>query len=479
MPEILNIAIVILIALLSWWAAFHALLYKREPRAAFGWIAVTLLFPVFGPLLYFIFGINRVRTRGRELGRMLSLNLRIGFERAETHLEELIPPSRVPEQFLPIARLSDTVTNRPLLPGNRIEPLENGEQTFPAMIEAIESAGKRIFLTTYILETNRSGRTIIEALGRASGRGLDVRVILDGVGELYSWPPAGRLLRRAKVPFARFLPPRLVPPSLHINLRNHRKLLIVDGQTGFTGGMNIGDRHLAADTANPSRVEDLHFRVRGPVLAQMEQVFLADWGFCTRTAPTPVRENVDLHPGEALCRTVVDGPDEDMDRLALILVGAVSMARERVYLMTPYFLPSRELIGALQSAALRGVDVKVVLPRKNNLPYIKWAGENMLWELLKYGVRVFYQPPPFVHTKLFLIDGFYAVVGSANIDPRSLRLNFELALEVFDEPFNADLAHRFLLAVSRSSERTMADVDGRSLPVRVRDSLCWLFSPYL
>jgi cardiolipin synthase A/B len=479
MPEFLNVAFLILIAILSWWAALHALLYKRDPRAALGWIAVSLVFPFFGPLLYYLFGINRVRTKGLELGRRLTLNLRFGFERAETHLEELIPPSEVPEQYLPIARLSDAVTNRPLLPGNVIEPLQNGEETFPAMIEAIEAAGQRVYLTTYILETNRTGRQIIKSLGRAADRGVDVRVIVDGVGELYSWPRARTLLRRTNVQWAIFLPPRLIPPSLHINLRNHRKLLIVDGRIGFTGGMNIGDRNLAADLSNPARVEDLHFRVHGPVLAQMEQVFLADWSFCSGSSPPPIEENVELHTGGALCRTLVDGPNEDLDRLAMILVGSVSMARKRVYLMTPYFLPSRELIGALQSAVLRGIDVKIVLPWKNNLPYIKWAGENMLWELLQYGVRVYYQPPPFVHSKLFLVDDYYTVIGSANIDPRSLRLNFEMALEIYDQAFNADLSQRFLQAVSRSRERTLAEVDGRSYPVRIRDSLCWLFSPYL
>jgi cardiolipin synthase A/B len=477
--QFLNIAFLVLLALLSWWAALHALLFKRDPRAALGWIAVSLVFPLFGPMLYYLFGINRVRTRGRELGRGLTVNLRIGFERAETHLEEIIPPSEVPEQYQPIARLSDAVTNRPLLPGNRVEPLQNGEETFPAMIEAIEAARLRVYLTTYILETNRTGKRIIESLARAVERGVDVRVIIDGVGEFYSWPRAGRLLRKANVPLAIFLPPRLIPPSLHINLRNHRKLLIVDGRIGFTGGMNLGDRHLAADLNNPSRVEDLHFRIHGPVVAQMEQVFLADWSFCAGSSSPAIEENIELHPGAALCRTLVDGPNEDMDRLAMILVGSVSMARKRVFLMTPYFLPSRELIGALQSAALRGVDVRVVLPWKNNLPYIKWAGENMLWELLQYNVRVYYQPPPFVHTKLFLVDDFYSVIGSANIDPRSLRLNFEMSLEIFDQAINADLTERFMSAVSISRERTLEEVDGRSLPVRFRDSLCWLFTPYL
>jgi cardiolipin synthase len=175
----------------------------------------------------------------------------------------------------------------------------------------------------------------------------------------------------------------------------------------------------------------------------------------------------------------MDGPNEDPDKLAMILVAAFGLARRKVMVMTPYFLPSRELIGAMQAAALRGVEVTVVLPVKNNLPFVHWATRNMLWELLQRGVRIFYQPPPFVHTKLFLMDDCYALVGSANIDPRSLRLNFEFALEVFDPDFCEVLQSHFEEARRRSREVTLQEVDSRPFPARTRDALAWLFTPYL
>jgi cardiolipin synthase len=329
------------------------------------------------------------------------------------------------------------------------------------------------------MDSDKTGRAFIAALSDAVGRGVDVRVILDGVGEYYSFPRAGTLLKRAGVPVARFLPPKLLPPSLFINLRNHCKILVADGKVGFTGGMNIGDRHLAGDLSDASRVQDIHFRVRGPVVSQMEQVFLAHWSFCTGTqTPCPFEGGGDKE-GDALCRLVVDGPNDDMDRLTVVFMGAVAAARHRVFIMTPYFLPSRDFIGALQTAALRGVDVRVILPSKSNLPYVKWASDNMLWQLLQQDVRVYYQPPPFVHSKLFLVDDFYAVVGSANLDPRSLRLNFELVLEIFDPALNKSLADRFMQALTKSRETSLAEMDGRPLLVQIRDSLCWLFSPYL
>ncbi|MBI5552805.1 MAG: PLDc N-terminal domain-containing protein [Desulfobacterales bacterium] len=467
------------ILLFSWASALHALLYKRDSRAALAWIVVCVMFPPFGALFYFLFGINRVRTHGRRLGGPLTLLLHMGTEAAEEGLVPAIPPSAVPAAFQPIANLSDRITRQPLLGGNRVEPLSNGEEAFPAMLAAIGRARQSIYLSTYIFETNATGKKFIAALGAAVARGVDVRVILDGVGEYYSFPKAGWLLKRAKVPVARFFPPRVLPPSFFINLRNHRKILVVDGVEGFTGGMNIGDRHLAADSTKAERVEDLHFRVAGPVVAQMEQIFLADWILCMgREEPLPVRSG-ELRRGDAYCRAIADGPNDDIDKMAMILVGAAAAARERIFIMTPYFLPNRELVGALQSAALRGVVVRILLPAKNNLPFVKWASDNMLWELLQHGVRIAYQPPPFVHTKLFLVDDIYTIMGSANIDPRSLRLNFEMVMEIFDPALSQNLRARFVQALARSRETSLAEMDGRSLAVRIRDALCWLFTPYL
>jgi len=242
--------------------------------------------------------------------------------------------------------------------------------------------------------------------------------------------------------------------------------------------MNIGDRHLAAPRNNPHLVVDANFRITGPVVAQLQRVFLEDWSFATGD------ERADLfadlrETGGARCRTIVEGPNEDLDKLLVVLVGAVSAARHKVAIMTPYFIPPRELVGALQAAALRGVSVSVVLPGKNNLPPVRWASCNMLWEILQRGVRVFEQPPPFAHTKLFLVDDHYVHVGSANMDPRSLRLKFEMVVEVYDREFAATVGRHFENVQGRSREVTLEEVDSRSPAVCLRDGLAWLFSPYL
>jgi cardiolipin synthase len=219
--------------------------------------------------------------------------------------------------------------------------------------------------------------------------------------------------------------------------------------------------------------------VTGSVVAQIEEVFIRDWEFATGEELESSPGSSDDNTGDAMCRAIVDGPNEDIDKLAMILIGAVSAAQHSVFIMTPYFLPSRELVSALQAAALRGVDVCVILPGKNNQPLAHWATRNMLWELLHWGVKVYYQPPPFVHSKLFVVDSHYVQVGTANIDPRSLRLNFELALEIYDKPFAAFISDHFDRVRAGSHALSLQEVDGRPLPARLRDAVAWLFSPYL
>jgi cardiolipin synthase A/B len=445
-------------------ASGHALLYKRRPQSAFGWIALCFTLPLAGAALYYVFGINRVKTRARKL--------------LTRHPVEVCPTDYVgapPPGFEPLGRLGHAITHLPLTTGNEVGVLHNGEQTFPAMLAAIRGATRRVFMSTYIFDTGPLGREFIAALADAAARGVDVRVLVDGIGELYSLPRAGALLRRQGVRVARFLPPRVWPPLFSVNLRNHRKILVVDGWIGFTGGANIRESYLVDDG---HRIVDLHVRLAGPVVAQIEAVFLRDWQFVTGESAAASPTHAEL-PGRAECRAIADGPERSHDRLTELLVGAIAAARRRVAIMTPYFLPPRELIAPLQAASLEGVDVAVILPALNNLPYVHRATRHMLWEMLERGVRFYYQPGPFVHSKLFYVDDDYAQVGSANLDPRSLRLNFEMNVEIYDRAFVAQLCAHFETVRARSTRITTQLVDGRPLRTKLVDGAAWLFSPYL
>ncbi|MBN1906652.1 MAG: cardiolipin synthase [Deltaproteobacteria bacterium] len=465
----------LIITLLSAW---HALLYKRDPRASLGWLAVIFMFPVFGYILYFLFGINRIRTRARILTGKIPIT---GFLRLEPVSETVRLPHSLailPQGCAEIATIADSITGIPLTSGNRIDILHNGDNAYPLMLDAIENAERSLFLSTYIFKTDSTGREFIERLSKAKERGVDVKVIIDGIGEYYSFPFAGRLLKKRRIEYARYIPPALFPPSIHINLRNHRKILVADSKIAFTGGINIGSYNLVNDHDNRKKVIDVHFRIDGPVVLQIEKVFIEDWKFITG-------QDIEAEPYEdaykegARCRVISEGPDEDFNKLATIITGAISSAKKRIMIMTPYFLPNREMISALQTASLKGVEVSILLPEKNNLPYVHWATRNMLWELLIRGVKVYYEPPPFVHTKLFVVDDSYAMIGTANMDARSLRLNFELAVEVYDMAFTGKISGHIIDRIKVSREATLAEMDSRPLAVRTRDAIAWLFYPYL
>lgn len=469
--------VIVAIAVISVVSACHALLMKRDPRSALGWIVVSLTMPIFGPFLYWSMGINRIRLKAQqwqESGRRLAGRDDFRARHAQEAAISLPPGA---EHLDELRRLADRVVSSPLLAGNRVTPLENGEGAYPAMLEAIGGARESIHLSTYIFDADGTGRRFVDALKAAADRGVEVRVIIDGLGEKYSIPRARTLLIGSPVKVGRFLPLR---QGGYLNLRNHRKILVIDGHTAFSGGMNIGDRHLVERAEGPAPVADMHFKVEGAVVADLQRVFLEDWYFVTgelldfgRYFPVPEPA------GAALARAIADGPDKELRKLHWIIMGALSCARRKVRIMTPYFIPDRPLVSALVTCALRGVEVTLVLPARNNLPYVHWATGAYLWELLQQGIRVFYQPPPFVHTKLFLVDGTWSLIGSANLDPRSLRLNFEFDIEVYDREFADMLGGRFERVLALSREVTLAEMDGRPLPVKLRDGAAKLFSPYL
>lgn len=460
--------------------AGHAVVYKRDPRAALAWLIAGLTLPILGPALYLLFGINRIhrRAKGWKRARARAAGSPEHEFPARAQLRDLraLGAGHLKELF----ELGSRLTQRPAVLGNRVEPLHDGEQAYPAMLAAIRSAERSVTVCSYIFDADETGRQFVDALADAHRRGVQVRALLDGMGERYSRTPISRWLAAAGVPWARFLPVRSAWPGSHINLRNHRKLLVVDGKVAFAGGMNISNRHLVARSENPRRVADLHFRVAGPVVTQVQEAVAADWFFVTDETLSGACYFPDPAPdGPALARCVTDGPDEDLDKLQWMVLGALGCAHRGVSIMTPYLIPNRAMVAALGTAALRGVSVAIILPERSNLPFIQWATTAYLWELLERGVRVFYQPPPFAHTKLLLVDGVWLLLGSGNLDPRSLRLNFESAIEVYDPALVGRLTRFFDETASRSHEVTLAEVDGRPLAIRLRDGVAKLFSPYL
>jgi cardiolipin synthase A/B len=456
-------------------ASAHAILYKRDVRAAIGWTGLIWMSPMVGALLYWLLGINRIRRRAarlerpalavRESARVYEAGIESG---ADTGLEALV-------------ELVTRVTANPLVTGNQVTPLIDGAEAYPAMLDAIAAARRSVLFSTYIIDHDRAGRLFLDAFADAHRRGVAVRVLIDGVGARYSRPRMTRLLRQRGVPAAEFLAPKLPFAHPYVNLRNHRKILVVDGARAFTGGMNIREGCLP-DLEPPPRhpIQDLHFGIEGPVVEQIFAAGAADWHFVTG-------ERLDgdawaVEPGlagEVEARAIPISPDEDWETLGATLHGALSLARKRVCLVTPYFLPDQVLIAAIRLAALRGVRVDLVLPERNNLLFVAWAATAQLWQVLGDDSWVWLSPPPFDHSKILVIDGEWSLVGSANWDARSLRLNFELDVECYDHRLAQDLEALVERKIAASRLLRREELDGRPLPIKLRDGVARLFAPYL
>jgi len=445
----------------------HVLLHKRDAGSAMAWIGLAWLAPILGAALYLLLGINRVKRRARNLR-----GLRPAAPMAQ-------PPraSGRDDHLEPLERASEQISRRPAPAGNAVSMLRNGDTAYPRMIAAIEGARSTIAMASYIFRADATGTAFIDALIGATRRGLDVRVLIDGIGGGYFLSPAYHRLRRAGVPVARFLHSPLPWRMPFLNLRNHRKLLAVDGRIAFSGGLNIGAENL---THHPSSwtVLDTHFEVRGPVVAQLTDAFADDWLFTTHEQLAGDRWFPVAEPaGDAVARVVTSGPDQDLEKIEVLILAAIGCARTSIRVMTPYFLPDDRIITALGVACLRGVQVDVILPEHSNHPTVDWAARVQIEPFLAAGGRVWTHPRPFDHSKLMTIDGIWCLIGSANWDIRSFRLNFELDIEVYQPDLARDLDA--MITSRQVAPITRAALDKRPLVALLRDSAARLMLPYL
>lgn len=454
-------------------ASAHVVLHKRNSRAAVGWVGAIWFAPFLGTTLYLLLGINRIE---RHAKRKRPQNL----VEMQPCVVPLAPIELITSNSLrDLNQLSERITTLPLTAGNAVDLLVNGDEAYPQMLSAIGSAQRTITLATYIFDRDRIGLKFVEALGAAVQRGVEVRVLVDGVGATYRWPTVRRALQKAGVNVAFFLP-TLVPWRLHYsNLRNHRKLLIVDGEVAFTGGMNIREGNMEDDQGRRA-IRDVHFRVLGPIVSQLQEIFVIDWRFTTgEILSGPDWFHCAVPRGEIAARCVADGPDEDLDRVRKLLHGALSVARKSIAIVTPYFLPDDALITAINVAALRGVQVDIFIPKRGNLRFVQWASTAQLWQVLEHGARVWLTRPPFDHAKLMLVDDEWALIGSSNWDPRSLRLNFEVNVEMYSQDLADRLKKLIELRKCTARQLTLEEVNSRPLWRQLRDGVVRLLSPYL
>ena len=447
---------------------FHVLLYKRDVGSAVAWIGIAWLSPFLGGLLYATMGINRVKRRAQRLRRER-------LTASDAAASQEIAASAATDPYSPLEFAIGRLTGLPCEDGNRIEMLHSGDQAYPRMLAAIEGAQHSVGLVSYIFRDDKAGQAFHKALIAARQRGVDVRVLIDGVGGGYFWSGTYQVLAKAGVPVARFLHSYLPWQMPFVNLRNHRKVLVIDGRLAFTGGLNIGAENIRADNP-PEIVLDTHFQLEGPIVEQLTDAFADDWLYTTGERLLTDRWFPTLDKvGPVKARVVTSGPDEDMEQIEFVTLHAISCAQKSIRVVTPYFLPPDPLTMALGLAALRGVKVDIVLPEHSNHTIVDWARRVPLRPLIVSGCNVWLRPAPFDHSKLMVIDDSWSLIGSANWDTRSFRLNFELNVELHDSGFA-----RQIVAASAASQRLrLADLDNEPLPLRLRNGAARLLQPYL
>ncbi len=463
-------------------AAVHATMTKEEVRAAIGWVGVIILSPVIGAVIYAVAGINRIRRSSitsqraflHEIGQDHLMRFDANEKNVLDHFEK---------RFAAMKTLGDRVSRCRLTTGNNITMLQSGDEAYRAMLEHINNAKRSILVETYIFDRDKIGLRLADALIAAVKRGVEVRVLIDAVGARYSIPSIVGYLQKNNVRTDVFNGNIIIGLRLpYANLRTHRKILIVDGTTAFTGGMNIR-AGFSAEIVGEDNARDTHFSLTGPIVTDLFHIASEDWRFTTgeQLAGEPwLITSPDTHAGDPVfIRAVPSGPDRSVEANHRMLMGAFSVAQSHIRIMSPYFLPDRELISALVTAARRGVEVDIVIPAVNNLKLVDRAMTAQFDQILNSHCRIWRASGNFNHSKLLAIDGQWAYVGSSNLDPRSLRLNFEVDLEIMNAEFATKVEALVDTAMQSAKPVLLQSLRARSFWVRLLDRIIWLGSPYL
>ena len=444
-----------------------------RPLAALAWILAMVALPPIGMTLWWAFGRRHLKRQRRK--RQAATGAIV--QKLQSLASDVCPASQAPPALLPLRRLPEDYRLAVFPPscGNDVRLLVDAAQAYPAMIEAIEAARHHVHLLFYIWNDDATGRRFLDALVHKAREGVQVRLLCDAMGSPSMGGRFARALVDAKGQIARFLPPRLTTGMPTLNFRNHRKILVVDGEAGFTGGINIGDEYAGA-------WKDLAIAIRGPAVDQLQEVFADDWYFAAGedlADPAYFGRHQGRSLGEATCGLVASGPDCRHEQMQDVLFMAINEAKERVFIVSPYFIPNPPILAALRSAAFRGLDVRVMVPGRSDVRVSRWASRSFYPDLLEVGARLFEYQAGILHAKAVLFDRRLSLVGSANINNRSFRLNFEASMMVGDPALNEALASLFEADMARSREILLEEILNRPWRMQVLDGAAHLLSPVL
>lgn len=469
MPEWLFQIVAAGVVVFQVYAAARAILRKSGVSTTLAWLLTIITFPVVGAALYLMFASPSIRRAARRQ-RPTARGLFAG---------RVPPPVLLGEGTAgQVVTLASRLTGLAPTAGNRVELLTSSRNAFQTIEDAVRGAERRVWAEYYIIKDDATGRRFLDLLADKARAGIEVRLLYDAVGSLRIDPARLRALEAAGGQTAVFLPVNPFRRKWSTHLRNHRKLVLVDDRVGFTGGMNVGDEYSGrARRRGETHFHDSHLAIRGPAVGDLAEIFVEDWTFATDTAleiPAPAPA-----AGDSVMAVVPSGPDQVHNAHGMVYFAGIAAARDSIYIASPYFVPDGSTVQALVAAALRGVDVRLLVPARNDVRLVGWAARSYYAELIGAGVRVWEYLPSMLHAKRMVVDGEWGIVGSANVDIRSFRLNFELGALVADSVFAGALTTQFEAELRDSREVTGEMLLQSGLGVRLRDGIARLFSPLL
>jgi cardiolipin synthase len=463
--------IVLSVATIGWILAI-----KREPTSALAWCLTVLLLPFLGPFLFLVFGYQHVYRPLKQKRQHMR-----AFRRHRIRKKSTAPasPKRLPQGWKAMARLARQLDAFSPTFGNKIDFYCEGAAAFPAKLDAIRAAQHHIHLEYFIFQPDEIGRTFRDALCEKARLGVQVRLVYDAMGSHRMTHHFLKPLREAGAKCEAFLPVGLFRRHTQVNLRNHRKILVVDGRVGFTGGLNIGDEYLGK-VPRFGYWRDAHMRVEGPAVSDLQRVFAEDWDF----AAGELLKGSTYFPrqkgtGPLTVQVVQSGPDQELKSIREIYFAAILRARKRLWIASPYFVPDAGILDALVLAGHTGIDVRLLGLKHPDkwLPFL--AGRYYWTDMLEAGVKVYQYAKGMMHSKLVLVDGQWASIGTANLDNRSLHLNFEVNCLLYDAEAVAKLEAGFLRDLGDSIPIDAEAYPKRPLSCRLPENVCRLFSPIL
>ena len=457
-------------------------LERKDPTATWGWLMVLTLLPFFGFVLYLLLGQN---LKKQKIFDSKTVDDKIFYYKSLEQVKELedckeLSLCRYDSYYQESIQMHLHSSHSVYTENNHVDIIIDGEEKFKKLIEDISNAKDHIHLLYYIIKNDNLSNRLMKILTKRAKEGIEVRLLFDSLGSRKLSRNLILDFEEAGGKFATFFPARIPILSLRINYRNHRKIAIIDGNIGYVGGFNIGDEYLGLDKKF-GYWRDNHLRIRGNAVQSMQMRFVSDWN---HSSLDKMDYENRYYPSMSLksdtgIQIVSSGPDSEEMHIKNGYLKMIMSARESIYIQTPYFVPDESFLDCLKIAALSGVDVNIMIPNKPDHPFIYWASYSYIGELLRSGVKAYTYEAGFLHAKTVIVDEEISSVGTANIDIRSFKLNFEINAFVYDKFVASTLTDNFKEDLKKCHEITQARYDSRSTIIKLKESISRLLSPIL